>query len=649
MLPWTGLCCFIYSISFLWSGDVRIGGRKRNPLEAAVDVRYDDLISRHAHLFVAPIGLVGHLVFWGGVQHGGHPWRSTTWTPVCMCVLFVCWHTFTRSVDPARLNRALQAGLFSCVFCIRLCRVCDLLFARDAAALVRETATNLETTYDVLSTWLCFMMGCIAGMLQPREPLAWRCFFVTFMPFSSLLPPALGYGLSGEPDWLYAAVRKLCLPTLFGLLAEGLVRSLLKRVLAHGVRNEVAIALPAMTPPTDGTVDRFAAAVPALASSDSQSTHSLGDFDMLGVLGFGGSAQVRLVRERASGELRALKSVFKIRNGRPINDSQFSRMRAERSILSSVHNHAFVVGLHGAFEDEQCLHLVLEYATQGPLSQWLSGTCGEAQCRFLAAEVTAAIGHLHSHGVIYRDLKPHNILVTSSGHILLADFGVSKKLSADTRHDRPSLVGTDGYIAPEVFSRLSTGSTAGSAAGSTAGSAAGSTAGSAEGGAGGGVEVGHSFPVDWWSLGVLVHGALTDDPDGIGVGTLHEVMAGSREVRQQFAAQRVSQAGVEMSESARDFVIQLLAFDPADRLGTAGGASEVKAHPFFTSIDWEKLDQLALPPPFPELKLMATTTQGETGASQASPTPTFGESGAVSSTLRPRNVLSSEHGSPERD
>ena len=334
---------------------------------------------------------------------------------------------------------------------------------------------------------------------------------------------------------------------------------------------------------------------------------------------------MRLVRNR-KGDLVALKTVFKTRHGLPLKDDQLRRFREERAILMAVHDHPFIVTMHNAFEDRNCIYFELQHAQHGALSLWITQPLSKHVTRLIAAEATCALAHLHAHSVIYRDLKPENVLVGGEGHILLADFGVSKQLQPSTGGDRASsvgrtAVGTPGYMAPEVIRGLS-----------------GST---------------HSYPVDWWALGLLVtilvtcsepfemgtvmdlaktlvgekasgenalrsgddgksssksssgggkssSGESTSDSGGGGSGGSSGGSSGGTSAS-QLVDQRLTDIFPPNFGDVRAFAKALLTVDPAARLGTAGGAKEVQAHAFFAGIDWERLVQCKLPPPLPGL------------------------------------------------
>jgi serine/threonine protein kinase len=95
-------------------------------------------------------------------------------------------------------------------------------------------------------------------------------------------------------------------------------------------------------------------------------------------------------------------------------------------------------------------------------------TFSEERAKFYAMQVALAIGHLHSKHIIYRDLKPKNILMDQDGYIRLTDFGLSK--SIELSEDAYTYCGTPEYLAPEMINRA-----------------------------------GHNMEVDWWTLGILTY------------------------------------------------------------------------------------------------------------------------------------------------
>ena len=133
--------------------------------------------------------------------------------------------------------------------------------------------------------------------------------------------------------------------------------------------------------------------------------------------------------------------------------------------------HPFVVKLHYAFQNEDSLFFVTDFLNGGELFFHLANEIrfSEERSRFYAAEIILAIEHLHENGIIYRDLKPENVLLDYEGHLKITDFGLSKVNQAAEGLTN-TFCGTPEYLAPEVIRAD-----------------------------------GYSFPVDWWSLGMLLY------------------------------------------------------------------------------------------------------------------------------------------------
>ena len=479
-------------------------------------------------------------------------------------------HLHTRNTSSLTRNHALRTFLVTGTLLFRLCRTLDLLSSADRAAFAHSTTEMLrKPRYDIASTWCCFCQGLVCGHLHPPTPVYSRFFFVLLVVGSVVIPPLVAYVLTGLHEWLVVVARQTLMPSVIGVLIETLHRRFFLLEFTTAVRNQQAIALAV---PRAGR--RFAKAeggdaANGFAQNDGQ---SVAEFEPLAILGFGATGQVRLVRDKA-GKLRALKSVFKTRHGQDLDEQQSLRVAEERTILQAVHDHPFIIKMYSAFEDESCFHFVLQHAAHGTLSQWLSDALSEDATRLVAAEITSALSHLHEHEVLYRDLKPENVLVDGSGHILLADFGVSKRLQPATSHARKSLVGTPGFIAPEIVGVGKEGTHS------------------------------HSYPVDWWSLGVLVMLMLTlEEPFDMQTLMIINAQSDPGE-RTKLADTTIFEIMASLSSSARSLVRSLLRVEPADRLGTKGDGAAVRAHPFFASIDWAKLARFELPAPFPALSL----------------------------------------------
>ena len=224
---------------------------------------------------------------------------------------------------------------------------------------------------------------------------------------------------------------------------------------------------------------------------------------------------------------------------------QIERTRTERKVLSVV-NHPFIMKLHYAFQTPDKLYLVLDYCPGGELFFHLSRfrRFPERVARFYAAELLLAIGHLHKRGIIYRDLKPENVLLDADGHVKLGDFGLAKAGISHPYEGATSMCGTPEYMAPEVLAQL-----------------------------------GHGFCVDYWGLGMIVYEMMTGLPPWYTTD------------RQQLF-RRLKSAPLDIpsyfSAGAAACVTSLLERNPRRRLGVTGIRTAME-HDFFRSISWRAL------------------------------------------------------------
>ena len=197
--------------------------------------------------------------------------------------------------------------------------------------------------------------------------------------------------------------------------------------------------------------------------------------------------------------------------------------------------------------------MVFDFFNGGELYHYLSegGKFGEARARFYAAEIVMALGYLHERGIVYRDLKPENLILDSAGHIRITDFGLSKE--GVTGDSIVSICGTPEYLAPEIIRRQPYGAA-----------------------------------VDWWSLGTL----------------LFEMIAGlppfydrNRTTMYRKILEAPLERPPDMSPAAFDLCAKMLAREPPARLGYRG-AGEIMKHPFFAGLDWARLYAKEVAPPW---------------------------------------------------
>lgn len=283
------------------------------------------------------------------------------------------------------------------------------------------------------------------------------------------------------------------------------------------------------------------------------------DFETIKLISNGAYGAVYLVRHKETRQRFAMK---KINRQNLIMRNQIQQVFVERDILTFAEN-PFVVSMFCSFETRRHLCMVMEYVEGGDCATLLKnmGPLPVDMTRLYFAETVLALEYLHSYGVVHRDLKPDNLLITSMGHIKLTDFGLSKvglmnmttnlyegHIEKDTREFLDKQVcGTPEYIAPEVILRQ-----------------------------------GYGKPVDWWSMGIILYEFLVGCVPFFG------------DTPEQLFGQVVSDEIIwpdgddALPVDAQDMITRLLRQSPIERLGT-GGATEVKQHTFFSGLDWNGL------------------------------------------------------------
>ncbi|GAA5884663.1 hypothetical protein JCM6882_005339 [Rhodosporidiobolus microsporus] len=173
---------------------------------------------------------------------------------------------------------------------------------------------------------------------------------------------------------------------------------------------------------------------------------SLDSFDILRVLGKGCAGKVLMVREKRTSQILALKAITK---RHVLAHRELHHTRTEQSVLKRCARHGgnpFICKLHYSFHDADTLYLALDFHSGGDLATQLArwGRLGRDRTRFYMAEIVDGVEGLHRAGIIYRDLKPENVLISHDGHIVLTDFGLSKDFGHKTL-DPPA---TDGLPRP---------------------------------------------------------------------------------------------------------------------------------------------------------------------------------------------------------
>ena len=253
----------------------------------------------------------------------------------------------------------------------------------------------------------------------------------------------------------------------------------------------------------------------------------------------------------------------------------------EKEALAAI-DHPFICGLRCSFQTEHHLCLVMEFVSGGDMySDLLLGSYSLPRTVFYTAQIVEALSHIHSLHIMYRDLKPDNVLLDLKGYLKLTDMGAARGNAEDgsfpggsretisasktarsrlsegegggTRQRRMTITGTHGYRAPEVYDRD------------------------------------YGMAADWWSVGLLILEMLTQ------VNPLRG--ANRKESERLTKGAKLALPGT-LSDATADIVSGFLTRDAEHRLGAAEsesgkGAENIKAHPFFREpmIDWSALLQ----------------------------------------------------------
>nr|AML78812.1 putative LOV domain-containing protein [Arabis alpina] len=289
-------------------------------------------------------------------------------------------------------------------------------------------------------------------------------------------------------------------------------------------------------------------------------------------LGSGDTGSVHLVELNGTDQLFAMKAMDKTVM---LNRNKVHRARAEREILELL-DHPFLPALYASFQTKTHICLITDYYPGGELFMLLDRqprkVLKEDAVRFYAAQVVVALEYLHCQGIIYRDLKPENVLIQANGDISLSDFDLScltscrpqllipsidekKKKKQQKSQQTPifmaepmrasnSFVGTEEYIAPEIITGA-----------------------------------GHTSAVDWWALGILMYEMLYGYTPFRGK-TRQKTFTNVLQKDLKFPA------SIPASLQVKQLIFRLLQRDPKKRLGCLEGANEVKNHPYFKGINW---------------------------------------------------------------
>ncbi|CAF1402828.1 unnamed protein product [Adineta steineri] len=278
---------------------------------------------------------------------------------------------------------------------------------------------------------------------------------------------------------------------------------------------------------------------------------SLDDFDLIRTVGTGTFGRVVLVKHRTDPVVKTV--ALKILDKQVVMKmKQLEHTLAEKKILQAL-SCPFIVKLLYTFKDNSYLYLGLEYAPGGEMFTHLrsSGRYTEDMTRFYAAQIVLAFEYLHYLGVIYRDLKPENLLFGSDGYLKMTDFGFAKRVKDRTW----TLCGTPEYLAPEII-----------------------------------LSRGYNKCVDYWALGVLMYEMSAGYPPFFAdqaIQIYEKIVSGRVRFPNHFTV------------DLKDLLKNLLQVDLTRRFGNLkAGVKDIKEHRWFRDIDFIAIYGKSIPAPY---------------------------------------------------
>uniref|UniRef100_A0AAY4EV73 cGMP-dependent protein kinase n=1 Tax=Denticeps clupeoides TaxID=299321 RepID=A0AAY4EV73_9TELE len=274
---------------------------------------------------------------------------------------------------------------------------------------------------------------------------------------------------------------------------------------------------------------------------------------IIATLGMGGFGRVELVKFRDEDMTFALKCIKK---KHIVDTRQQEHIYSEKDILQQNVLFSVHYRLYRTYRDAKFVYMLLEVCLGGELWSVLRDMSffEESTARFCIGCVLEAFDYLHGKGIVYRDLKPENLLLDAEGYVKMADFGFAKKIGLGKK--TWTFCGTPEYVAPEVI-----------------------------------MNKGHDFGADCWSLGILVFELLTGSPPFTGSDPIKIYTMVLHGIEKVDIPKRIS-------KHPENLIRRLCKLNPAERLGNKkNGIIDIKKHKWFQGFNWEGLRQRKLDSP----------------------------------------------------
>ena len=277
-------------------------------------------------------------------------------------------------------------------------------------------------------------------------------------------------------------------------------------------------------------------------------TIELKDLDNIKELGSGSFGSVNLVKNKKNKYTYAIKALDLEQIKK---ENLESCVEVERDVLLKI-DHPFIMKMVKYLKNETYIFFINEYIKGKELWEVIRdiGLLNKEQTQFYGASILLAMDYLHKQKIIYRDLKPENVMVNVKGYIKVIDFGTVKEIQ-----DRTStIIGTSHYMAPEI------------------------TKGE-----------GYSFQVDIWSVAICMYeffcgklpfGEEYDDP---------------MDIYRAVSKEELTFPNFVHDDKFMQLMVKMLKKNPTNRLWKF---KQIKQDPYFADFDWNKLMSLSYPPPY---------------------------------------------------
>jgi serine/threonine protein kinase len=275
---------------------------------------------------------------------------------------------------------------------------------------------------------------------------------------------------------------------------------------------------------------------------DSSFQFTLTNYDIIKIIGTGAFGKVYFIINKKTKQPYALKAQKK---NQIIKANQTEHVYSEYNVLKEINN-TFLIKLHEFIQDNKYIYFVIDYIPGVELFTLMRTEINftEKNTQFYVAQLIEALNYLHIKKIIYRDIKPENILLDSNGYIKLTDFGVSKKLLNNITN---TLCGTPTYTAPEIILKKN-----------------------------------YTFSSDWWSLGILTYEMI------VGIDPWDE-----NDPFQIYEKIKIGKIFFpkNMDKKVKSFIQHLLIGNPEKRMGSnfINGKNDIYYHKWFKDFNWESL------------------------------------------------------------